>query len=75
MKQLKVHENGDHGFQIEFQGVLLTIGRNKHHGISGTICLILPGSPEMREITFHGEGPDAPFPVEFHDETKDRPRN
>lgn len=73
MTQLKIHENGPGGFQIEFQGVLLTVGRNERYGISGAVCLIQPGNPEMREITFHGQSPDTPFPIEIHDEVKDRP--
>ncbi len=70
MEKLKIHTNEDGGFQIEFQGVLLTVGRNENYGISGAVCLMLPGNKQIREVTFHGGDPHSPFPVQFHDETK-----
>jgi len=71
MENPKIHLNSKEGIQIEWEGVLLTIGKNAHHGISGSIA-ILKGS-EIHSVTFHGLR-DGIFPMVIHD-PEEEPRD
>ena len=73
---MKKHFNDADGFQIEWNGILLTVRPNQHHGISGSIAVHKDGVTKV--LSFHGktDGTPAPvsplvpfFPLTFHEET------
>jgi hypothetical protein len=65
-KSHKVHRNDTAGVQAEWKGVLFTLQPNLHHGISGSIAVKKGGKVIL--LTFHGQTPEKPFPLSFHEE-------
>jgi hypothetical protein len=68
-KEFEVSHNGADGFQVEWNGILLTVQLNAHHGISGSIAE--KDGKKVKLLAFHGSGPAAPFPVHLHEDTMD----
>jgi hypothetical protein len=63
---LDVSKNDPDGFQVEWRGILLTLRRNDHHGIFGSIGE--KDGDKVLLLNFHGESGRKPFPVSFHEE-------
>lgn len=67
MNEPKVHRNDkEQGLQVEWKGVLLTLRPNRHHGLSGSIA-VKDDDGKVRLLEFHGDHPEAPFPVRLHE--------
>lgn len=63
---VRVAHNDVEGTQFEVDNILITIRRNGHHGIAGSIAFKENGKTKL--VPFHGKGPDALFPLEVHPE-------
>jgi hypothetical protein len=63
---MNIHKNDDEGLQVEWQGVLLTLRPNGHHGLSGSIAVKDNG--KLQVLSFHGQSQETLFPMEFHEE-------
>jgi hypothetical protein len=62
----EIHRNGKDGAQVEWEGVLLTLQPNKHHGISGSVAIKKDG--KMVLLTFHGQDAKNLFPLAVHED-------
>lgn len=68
-KKVKVTQNNVDGFQLEWHGILLTMGLNAHHGFFGSMAEM--DDDKVKLLEFHGWSPKQPFPISFHEGSMD----
>lgn len=68
---VKITENGPKGIQVEWNGILLTLQINAHHGLSGSLAEMSKDGKTVHMLNFHGKAPAAPFPFRFHEDEMD----
>ena len=62
----EIHRNDKKGTQVEWNGILLTVQSNEHHGISGSVAIKKDG--KMVLLTFHGQSHEEMFPLSVHED-------